>query len=36
MPRPRKLVENRGHPRFVELRDRIWDDLKAELIAQAA
>lgn len=34
MPRPRKLVENRGHPRFVELRDRIWDDLKAELVEQ--
>lgn len=31
MERPRQLVENRGHPMFVALRDRIWADLKTEL-----
>lgn len=34
MDRPRQLVENRGHPKFVALRDRIWADLKTELAGE--
>jgi len=34
MERPRHLVENRGHPTFVALRDRIWADLKNELAGE--
>ena len=31
LPRPRALVENRGKPEFVELRQRIWEQLKHDM-----
>ncbi len=31
LPRPRVLVENRGQPEFVSLRQRIWADLKHDM-----
>lgn len=34
MQRPRTLVENRGHPTFVSLREKIWTDLKTELAGE--
>jgi NitT/TauT family transport system ATP-binding protein len=31
LPRPRVLVENRGEPEFVELRNEIWAQLKTDM-----
>jgi NitT/TauT family transport system ATP-binding protein len=30
-PRPRKIASVRGHPRYVELRNSIWEMLKQDL-----
>jgi sulfonate transport system ATP-binding protein len=35
LPRPRVLVEDRGAPEFIALRQAIWQDLKQELGASA-
>jgi NitT/TauT family transport system ATP-binding protein len=34
LPRPRVLVENRGQPEFVELRNEIWAQLKSDMAAK--
>jgi NitT/TauT family transport system ATP-binding protein len=36
LPRPRVLVEKRGDPEFVALRQAIWNDLKQDMNAVAA
>jgi NitT/TauT family transport system ATP-binding protein len=33
LPRPRVLVENRGDPEFVKLRQAIWGELKHDMTA---
>ena len=35
IPRPRRVLEARGHPSFAPLLRRLWDDLAAEELAEA-
>jgi NitT/TauT family transport system ATP-binding protein len=31
IPRPRKIISVRAHPRYIELRARLWEMLKQDL-----